>query len=58
MLFPRNGKDDAMFSSDWPHLYRERLPKDPMKAPLGYVVDQSIIEQNKLIFGGHHDWKV
>lgn len=44
MLFPRNGKDDSFFGSDWPDIYRTPLPRDPSKAPPGYHVNQDIID--------------
>lgn len=48
MLFPRNGKDDSFFGSDWPDIYRAALPKDLAKAPVGYTVNQEIIEHGPL----------
>lgn len=43
MLFPRNGKNDSVFGTQWPELYRMPLPADPHKAPAGYVVDHDLI---------------
>ncbi len=49
MLFPRNGKDDSYFGSEWPNLYRQDLPKDPYKAPLGYKVNTEVVERGPAI---------
>lgn len=43
MLFPRNGKDDTFFGTEWPDVYRATLPTDPLKAPPGYVVDEELV---------------
>lgn len=48
MLFPRNGKDNSYFGNEWPDLYRSPLPSDPTKAPVGYVIDQSLIDAGPL----------
>jgi len=44
MLFPRNGKDDSFFGTEWPDIYRGGLPSDPKKAPVGYVIDETLID--------------
>lgn len=48
LLFPRNGKDDAYFGSEWPDIYRSRLPDDPSHAPPGYIVDRDILDNGPL----------
>lgn len=40
LLFPRNGKDESFFGSEWPYIYRSALPEDPTEAPFGYVIDE------------------
>lgn len=49
LLFPRNGKDDSYFGSDWPGIYRQNLPEDPYKAPPGYRVNIEILENGPAI---------
>ena len=44
MLFPRNGKDDSMFGSDYPGIYRGTLPRDLEHAPPSYRIDKEILE--------------
>jgi hypothetical protein len=39
LLFPRNGKDESFFGSEWPYIYRAELPEDPNEAPYGYEID-------------------
>ena len=55
MLFPRNGKNDSMFKSDWGDLYRAELPKNPFKAPPGYTVDSNIVMQS--LSKWHDNWQ-
>lgn len=45
ILFPRNGKNDSYFGSEWPDIYRAALPEDPYKAPAGYTVDKTLINE-------------
>lgn len=43
-LFPRNGKDSAMFGRvDYEDLQRAVLPANPLEAPPGYVVDEETL---------------
>jgi len=47
-LFPRNGKDAAMFGRvSYPDLQRLPLPNDPTVAPPGYRIDEET-QQNVL----------
>jgi len=49
LLFPRNGKDESYFSSEWPFIYRSLLPEDPAEAPSGYVIDDWTTDYNKKV---------
>jgi hypothetical protein len=46
MLFPRNGKDESFFGSEWPGIYRATLPPDG-EAPFGYKIDDWTVDQAK-----------
>ena len=49
LLFPRNGKDESFFGSEWPHIYRGPLPEDPTECPFGYEIDTWTIDHTKKI---------
>lgn len=62
MLFPRNGKDDSMFGSDYPGVYRGVLPRDLERAPPGYRIDTEILENGPYrellkLKGQNQSWK-
>ena len=39
LLFPRNQKNESMFSHDWPNIYMDLLPEDPAEPPFNYTID-------------------